>query len=108
VLLLGTGLVFLLQVLNTGLLAGSFNENEIIAANLVQEMTEQVRNTAYANISAGTVTESPVSGFSVFNRATTVVNNTPVASMKQVTVTVSWYVQQKQTSLSTVSYVSDV
>jgi len=105
VLLFGAGLVFLLQTLNTGLVAGSYNESEIIAANLAQEMTEQLRNTTYASIASQTPA-SAVTGFTGFTRE--VIVTTPSASLKQITVNVYWYVRQTQASLSMVSYVSDI
>jgi Tfp pilus assembly protein PilV len=105
VLLLGTGLVFLIQTLNTGLVAGSYNESEIIAANLAQEMTEQLRNTTFASIASQTPA-SAVSGFPGFTREVLV--TTPVTSLKQITVKVYWYARQTQTNLTMVSYVSDI
>ena len=106
ILLLSTGLVFLLQAVNTGLLTSSYSEDEVIAAYLAQEKSEEILNTTFASISSST--EPSVPGFTKFGRTVNVKNNTPVASSKQVTVAVSWYAQDKPVSLSTVSYVSDV
>lgn len=105
ILLLGTGFAVLLNVISTGLFAGSVNENEIVAANLAQEITEQIRNTTFASISSQTPAVA-VAGFPVFTREVLV--STPTTGLKQITVNVFWNVRDTQTSLSAVSYVSDV
>lgn len=105
ILLLGTGLVFLLQTVSAGLFAGSVNENEVIAVNLAQEKMEEIRNTTFVSI----VSETPavvVTDFPVFTREALV--SSPQTGLKQITVNIYWMVKSTQTSLSTVSYVSDV
>lgn len=105
ILLLGTGLAFLLQVISMGLFAGGENEDEIIAINLAQEKTEELRNALYSGISQ----DSPpvtVSGFTAFTREILV--TTPQTGLKQVSVNIYWNAGHGQTSLAMVTYVSDV
>lgn len=105
ILLFGTGFVFLLQTISTGLFAGSVSENDVIAANLAQEKAEEVRNTAFASIASQTPA-SQVTSFPAFTREVLV--TTTQAGLKQITVNVYWYARNIQTSFSVVSYVSDV
>ena len=105
ILLFGTGLVFLLQVISSGLFAGGVNENEAIASNLNQEISETLRNTAFSNIAQQTPA-TVVTGFPAFTREVLV--STPTVSMKQITVNITWSVRGTQYTLSTVSYVSEV
>ena len=104
ILLLGTGLAVLLQVISTGLFAGSVNENEIIATSLVQEKIEELRNASFASIISEA--KAAVSGFSSFSRKVDV--TTPQTNLDQITVTVYWYAGQTETSLSMVTYVSNI
>lgn len=105
IVLLGTGFFVLLQVMSTGLFAGSVNENEIIAANLIQEKIEELRNTTYAGISSE-VPPAAVDGFPVFTRG--VVVTSPETGLKQASVTVYWYARNDQMSMNMVTYVSDI
>lgn len=105
ILLLGTGFAAILQVMSAGLLAGGANENEIIAANLVQEKIEELRNTQYSSIAE----ETPpviVTGFPAFTREVLV--TTPQTDLKQITVKVYWFVKSVQTNLTMVTYASDI
>lgn len=105
ILLFGTGFAFLLQIVSAGLFAGGVNENDIIAANLAQERIEELRNSAYTNVTEQTPAAA-VTDFPLFTREVLVTN--PTANMKQITVNVYWYARGTQASLSTVSYVSDI
>jgi type IV pilus assembly protein PilV len=103
--LFGTGFAVLLQIISTGLFAGSVNENEVVAANLAQERIEELRNTDYASI-ADELSASAVTGFTGFTRQARV--TVPQTGLKQVTVYVYWYVRNTQTSMNMVTYISDV
>jgi hypothetical protein len=104
ILLFGTGLVFLLQIINTGLFVGGQNEDAVISANLAQEKIEELRNAAYSSI----VSESKaaVAGFPAFNRKVDV--TTPRTGLKQISVTVYWFARNTETSANMVTYVSDI
>lgn len=107
-LLFGTGLVFLLQIVSAGLFVGGQNENTIIAANLVQEKIEEIRNATYATLS--TVTPAvEVSGFPAFTREVIVNDLVPAQTgLKQITVNVNWYAKNSLMTTTTVTYVSDI
>lgn len=107
-LLFGTGLVFLLQVVNTGLFVGSVNENEVIAANLAQEKMEEFRNKTYANM----ISETPavaVLGFPAFTREVLVDDLSPAQTgLKKITVNMSWSAKNSMMTTTMVTYVSDI
>jgi len=103
ILLLGTGLAVLLQVLSTGLAAGGVNEDEIVAANLIQEKVEEDRNANFSSV----VTEAKavVSGFSAFSRQVDM--TTPQTNLKQIIVTVYYIVGSSEISTSVTTYISN-
>lgn len=103
ILLLGTGLAVLLQIVSTGLLAGAVNENEIVATYLCQEKIEEERNALFSSISDET--KAAVAGFPAFQRK--VITAAPQVNLKQVTVTVYWYAQNTETNFTMVTYVSN-
>lgn len=105
ILLFGTGLAMLLQVVGTGLFVGGQNEDTIIAANLVQEKIEELRNAAYSTIASEV--KAAVSGFSAFERQVDV-TTLPVTGLKQISVTVYWFAKAAETSTNMVTYVSDI
>jgi prepilin-type N-terminal cleavage/methylation domain-containing protein len=104
ILLFGTGLVFLLQVVNTGLFVGGQNEDTVIAANLAQEKIEESRNAAYSAIVSEI--KAVVAGFPDFKRRVDM--TTPQTGLKQISVTVYWYARSDEMSVNMVTYVSDV
>lgn len=104
IVLLGTGLAVLLQVVSTGLFAGGQNEDTIIAANLIQEKIEELRNATYSTIASED--KAAVSGFSAFNRKVDV--TTPQTGLKQVSVTVYWFAKADEMNTNMVTYVSDI
>ena len=108
ILLFGIGLVFLLQIVNTGLFVSGQNEDTVIAANLAQEKMEELRNAAYAAL----VSETPaaaVSGFTGFTREVLVGDLTPAQTgLKQITVNVNWSAKNQTMTTTMVTYVSDV
>ncbi|MDP3791432.1 MAG: prepilin-type N-terminal cleavage/methylation domain-containing protein [Candidatus Omnitrophota bacterium] len=104
ILLLGTGLVALLQVVNAGLFVGGQNEDMIIAANLVQEKIEESRNALFSSVVSEE--KAVVSGFPAFNRQVDV--TPPQTGLKQVSVTAYWSARNAETSTNMVTYVSDI
>lgn len=108
ILLFGAGLLFLLQVINTGLFAGGMNENEMIAANLAQEKIEELRNTAYSSL----VSETPevmVPGFPGFTREVLIGSPTPAQTgLKEISVNVNWSAKNSVMTTTVVTYVSDM
>lgn len=104
IILFGTGLAMLLQVVSTGLFVGGQNEDTIIAANLVQEKIEELRNAAYPTIASEV--KAAVSGFSAFERQVDV--TIPQTGLKQISVTVYWFAKAAETSTNMVTYVSDI
>lgn len=107
-LLFGTGLVFLLQLLNTGLFVSGQNEDTVIAANLAQEKIEESRNTTYASLASETPAVA-VSGFPGFTREVLVDDLTPPQTgLKEITVNVNWYAKNNIMTTTMVTYVSDI
>ncbi len=104
IILLGTGFAVLLQVVSTGVFTGGQNEDTIIAANLIQEKIEELRNATYSTIASED--KAAVSGFSAFNRKVDV--TTPQTGLKQVSVTVYWFAKADETNTNMVTYVSDI
>ena len=104
ILLFGTGLVFLLQIMNTGLFVGGQSEDTVIAANLAQEKIEEARNAVYTAIASEP--KAVVTGFPGFQRRVDV--TTPQTDLKQISVTVYWPAKNTETSTSMVTYVSNV
>jgi prepilin-type N-terminal cleavage/methylation domain-containing protein len=108
ILLFGTGLAFLLQIVSTGLFVGVQNEDTIIAANLAQEKIEELRNTAYASL-ASTTPAVAVTGFTGFTREVLVGDLTPAqAGLKKITVKVNWPARNNVMTTTMVTYVSNV
>lgn len=105
IVLFGTGFAMLLQVVSTGLFVGGQNEDTIIAANLVQEKIEELRNAAYAAIASEV--KAAVSDFPAFERQVDV-TTLPVTGLKQISVTVYWFAKAAETSTNMVTYVSDI
>jgi hypothetical protein len=103
-LLLGTGFAVLLQFVSAGLFASGVNENEVIAANLIQEKIEESRNASYAGIADET--KAVVTGFPAFQRSVSV--TTPQTGLKQVSVTVYWSAKASEMSINMATYVSDL
>ncbi|MFH0763589.1 MAG: prepilin-type N-terminal cleavage/methylation domain-containing protein [Candidatus Omnitrophota bacterium] len=104
IMLFSAGVVTLLQVVNTALFAGGLNENEIIAANLLQEKIEELRNEDFAGINS----EDPpvaVDGFPGFTRGVTA--TTPRTGLREVSVTVYWHARNDRMSVNAATYVSD-
>lgn len=104
IILFGTGLAMLLQVVSTCLFVGGQNEDTIIAANLVQEKIEELRNAAYSTIASEV--KAAVTGFSAFERQVDV--TIPQTGLKQISVTVYWFAKAAETSTNMVTYVSDI
>ena len=109
ILLLGTGLVALIQIVSVGLFAGVENDTELVAINLVQEKAEEIRNKSFSGITiapeAKAVMASP---FQKFKRSVDVANNTPVTNMNKVTVTVYWDTEGIETNKTFITYVSTI
>lgn len=104
IVLFGTGFAMLLQVVSTCLFVGGQNEDTIIAANLIQEKIEELRNAAYAAIASEV--KAAVTGFSAFERQVDV--TIPQTGLKQISVTVYWFAKAAETSTNMVTYVSDI
>lgn len=104
VVLIAAGFIALMEVLGTGLAAGSYNEAEVIAAGLAQEKMEFIRNTPFPAI-AGEV-KAPVPGFASFQRETAV--DMPRQNLKRVTVKVYWCAKGAEMTSTLVTYVSNI
>lgn len=105
ILLLGTGLAILLQIISVGLFAGSQNEDEIVATYLCQEAIEGLRNTQFSSISQVSPAIA-ISDFPAFTREV-LVTESPTG-LKEISVNVYWFAGATQTHLSMVTYVSDI
>lgn len=103
IFLLGAGFTSLLQVLNAGLFTSGQNEDEIVAAYLAQEKTEEIQNATFTSITSEA--KAAVSGFPAFSRQVAV--STPQTDLNQVTVTVYWHAGNAETNLSITTYVSN-
>ena len=104
IVLMAVGLVSVLQVISTGLFAGTVNENEIIAANLGQEKIEELENASYTDI----VDEDKdtVPGFSSFSRE--VIVSVLQAGLKEVTVKVYWTAKSDEMDVTIITYASQI
>jgi prepilin-type N-terminal cleavage/methylation domain-containing protein len=108
ILLLSTGLVALIQVVNTGLFIGGQNEYTVIAANLAQEKIEELRNTTYTELASETPAVA-VTDFPEFTREVLVGDSTPAQTgLKEISVNVNWYAKSSLMTTSMVTYVSDI
>ncbi len=103
VVVLASGLVFILGALTIALSGGGINEAELIAVNLAQEKIESIRNTAYGSIAEEE--KAVVSGFPAFQREVTLI--TPRDNLKEVTVNVYFMVKSAENKVSLVTYVSN-
>ena len=106
-ILLATGTVACIELMQRGQAGAADGENVLIATHLVQRRLEELRNTAYgslANESKASVA-SP-SGYTRFSREVTV--TTPYTDLKQVVVTVYWNAPGGETSLSLRTYRSNI
>lgn len=103
ILLFSAGFVFLLQIISTGLFAGSVNEDEIIATYLAREKIEELRNASFAGIAPEA--KAVVGSFPAFSRQVAV--STPQPDLDQITVTIYWYAGNTETNLAMVTYVSN-
>jgi len=109
IVLFGTGLAALLQVVSTGLFAGGENETELVAISLAQEKTEEIRNKSFSGMAIASETKAVMaSPFQKFKRSVDVANDTPVTNMERVTVTVYWDTKGIETNKTLITYVSDV
>ena len=105
IILIVSGFVLLLQALATGLFAGGENETELVAVNLAQEKTEELRNKSYPNIV--NETKAVVSDeFPAFQRE--VVTTIVQLGLKQVNVNMYWFTKTDELNVSLVTYVSDI
>ena len=106
-ILLATGTVACIELMQRGQAGAADGENVLIATHLAQRRLEELRNTAYgslANESKASVA-SP-SGYTRFSREVTV--TTPYTDLKQVVVTVYWNAPGGETSLSLRTYRSNI
>lgn len=103
--LLTGGSTVLIHMLSVGMFADSNVEQSIIAVNLANEKMEEIRNTAFASISASTETGSSI-GFSVFDNRVVTVTSTQ-ADLKDVKVEMQWTQKGGQQSVAVETYVAD-
>ncbi len=104
IILMVIGSVLLLQALATGIFVGGENETELVATNLAQEKTEELRNKSYPNIT--NETKDVVSGYPAFQRE--VVMTIVQSGLKQVNVNMYWFTKADELNVSLVTYVSDI
>ena len=87
--ILSIGLLGLAALQVHAIRGNALGKKNTLAVALAEEKMEEVRNTPYASIGAGTTTETSVNG-RIYDRVTTVEDNTPATDMKRITVEVTW------------------
>lgn len=100
-LLFTVGGIALSQAFNVGLFASTDVENIDLALKIVQAKMEEVKNTAFADLSSAGPTPDP--RFPNFNVTVAITGTDP----KQVDVTVAWNVQGGTTSVGLTTLVSN-
>lgn len=92
--ILATGLLALMTMQIVSIRANAFSSEMTYASMLAQSRFEQIRNTPYASIAAGTVNDtvpaSDATKGTEYDVETRVVDNTPATDMKTVTLTINW------------------
>ena len=92
--ILAGGLLALMTLQIVSIRANAFSSEMTYAGMLAQRRLEQIRNTAYASITPGTVTDivpaSDATKGMPYIVETKVDDNTPATDMKTVTLTIKW------------------
>lgn len=89
---LAIGLLALAAMQTAAIKANYQAKKQTLAVALAENQIESYRNTPYASLPLGTITESGLVSGDVghFTRVTTIQNNTPLEGLKTITVSVSW------------------
>ena len=90
VTILTVGLLGMAALQATAIRGNAFSIRNTEAVALIEDKIEEYKNTAYASIAEGTVTETGVGSFGMFTRKSTIQEHVPVTDTKTITVRVSW------------------
>jgi type IV pilus assembly protein PilV len=92
--ILATGLLALMTMQIVSIRANAFSSEMTYASMLAQTRLERIRNTPYANVNPGTVTDTvPASSLTkgmAYNVETKVDDNKPATDMKTITLRIDW------------------
>ena len=90
VTILSIGLLGVAGLQGTAIMGNAFSIKNTEATALIEDKIEDIKDTSYASISVGTVTESNLGSGGIFTRRSIVQKDTPINDLKTVTVDVSW------------------
>ena len=103
--LLTGGSTILIHMMSVGMFADSNLQQSIVAMNLANEKMEEIKDTAFASISAETETGSSI-GFSVFDNRVVTVTLTETG-LKDVKVEMQWTQKGGQQTVAVETYIAD-
>ena len=88
--ILAVGLLGMAALQGTAIRGNALGIRNTEAIALIEDKLEEYKNTPYASITEGTVTETNLGSGNMFSRETTVTENDPVPDTKTIVVEVSW------------------
>ncbi len=107
IVLISVGLVTLMGIMSFGIYADASLEYRLTALNLANEKVEELKDTAFGSISAGTETGSAI-GFDWVDMRTVSIDEPYGPNLlKDVTVTVQWTQKGSTQSVAVETYVSN-
>lgn len=99
------GLIVLMRMMSIGIFADSNLEYRLTAVNLANEKMEELKNTVFGSISAGTETGSAIGFDFVDNRVVSVTETE--TDLKDVKVEVQWTQKDNQESVEVETYIAN-
>ena len=90
VTILTVGLLGMAALQATAIRGNAFGIRNSEAVALIEDKIEEYKNTPYASIAEGTVTETGVGSFGMFTRKSTIQEHVPVTDTKTISVEISW------------------
>ncbi len=105
IVLIVVGLVALMGAMSTGICADAALEYRLTALNLANEKIEQLKDTAFGSISAGTETGSAI-GFDWVDQRIVMVSEVDT-DLKDVQVEVRWTQKSSTQSVAVETYIAD-
>lgn len=107
IVLIAVGLVTLMGIMSVAIYADTNIEYRLIALNLANEKMEELKDTAFGSISAGTETGSTIGFDWVDLRAVSVAEPYEPNLLKDITVTVQWTKKGSTQSVAIKTYISN-
>ena len=107
IVLIVVGLIALMQVMSVGICADANLEYRLTALNLANEKIEELKDTAFGSISAGTETGSAIGFDWIDQRAVSIDEPYGADLLKDVTVTVQWTQKGSTQSVAVETYIGN-